>query len=71
MLEEAGMSRLEVLHAATSGGRELNGMGDASAPTLGALADLLILDKNPLEDLSSLQNPAGVLIFGKIAKDWR
>ena len=71
LLEEAGMSRLEVLHAATAGGRELNGMGDASAPTFGTLADLLILDKNPLEDIASLQSPAGVFIFGKIVKDWR
>jgi imidazolonepropionase-like amidohydrolase len=71
MLEEAGMSRLEVLHAATAGGRELNGMGDASAPTHGALADLLILDKNPLEDIDSLKNPAGVLTFGRLVKDWR
>ena len=60
-----------MLHAATAGGRELNGMGDASAPTHGALADLLILDKNPLEDIDSLKNPAGVLTFGRLVKDWR
>jgi imidazolonepropionase-like amidohydrolase len=71
LLEEAGMSRLEVLHAATSGGRELNGLGEASAPTPGAAADLLILEKNPLEEISSLQNPAGVMVFGRIAKDWQ
>lgn len=71
MLEGAGMSRLEVLHAATSGGRELNGLGNASSPEFGSTADLLILDKNPLEDLTTLQTPTGVMVFGRMAKDWQ
>ncbi|MBC7462678.1 MAG: hypothetical protein H7227_00240 [Actinobacteria bacterium] len=33
-------------------------MGDASAPTQGASADFLILDRNPLEDIGSLKNSA-------------
>jgi len=70
MLEEVGMSRMEVIHAATSGGRELNGFGSASSPEVGAVADLLILDENPLDDLAVFQNPTGVLVFGKFAKDW-
>jgi imidazolonepropionase-like amidohydrolase len=71
MLEAVGMSRLEVIHAATSGGRELNGLGSASAPGIGSTADLLILDKNPLEDLATLASPTGVMVFGRLVKDWK
>ena len=70
MLEAVGMSRLEVIHAATAGGRDLNGLGSASAPEIGATADLLILDKNPLEDVATLKNPTGVMVFGRLVKDW-
>lgn len=71
MMEEVGMPRLDVIHAATSGGRELNGLGSASFPASGSVADLLILDGNPLDDLAILQNPTGVVVFGKLIKDWR
>ncbi|HYY80373.1 MAG TPA: amidohydrolase family protein, partial [Actinomycetes bacterium] len=64
-LEQAGMSRQEVLRAATVASRALNGLGDHPAPAPGAAADLLLLDGDPLQDLAVLREPAGVLAFGR------
>jgi imidazolonepropionase-like amidohydrolase len=64
-LEQAGMSRREVLEAATVSSRALNGLGEAPAPAPGTAADLLLLDGDPLEDLGVLRRPAGVLAHGR------
>jgi imidazolonepropionase-like amidohydrolase len=61
MLERAGMDRLSVLHAASVGGRELNGLGAESRPTNGASADLIFLAGNPLLEKDSLESPQMVL----------
>jgi imidazolonepropionase-like amidohydrolase len=71
LLEEIGMTRLAVLHAATTGGRELNGLGPETVPQPGCPADLIFLEGNPLEDLSHLRNPRGVMVFGRFAVDPR
>jgi imidazolonepropionase-like amidohydrolase len=65
MMERAGMSRLQVLHAASVGGRELNGLGDQSSPIAGTAADLIFLDGNPLDDLGVLAKPKAVMTFGR------
>ncbi len=65
-LEQAGMSRQQVLLAATVASRTLNGLGDAPAPEPGTAADLLLLDGDPLEDLAVLRRPAGVLAYGRV-----
>jgi len=65
MMEKAGMSRLQVLHSASVGGRELNGLGDNSTPIFGTIADLIFLDGNPLDDLSILAKPRAVMTFGR------
>ncbi len=65
MLERAGMQRLAVLHAATVGGRELNGLGSASTPEPGAAADLLLVAGDPLADLDVLSSPVHVLALGR------
>ena len=57
MLERAGMDRLSVLHAASVGGRELNGLGAESRPSRGASADLIFLEKNPIEVPVTLESP--------------
>jgi hypothetical protein len=49
------MDRLSVLHAASVGGRELNGYGDTSKPTPGSSADLIFLTGSPLESHFSLE----------------
>ncbi|MBM3676372.1 MAG: amidohydrolase family protein, partial [Actinobacteria bacterium] len=64
-LEAIGLDRLAVLRAATAGGRELNGLGSETAPQPGSAADLLLLEGSPLDDLSVLSRPAGVLAFGR------
>jgi imidazolonepropionase-like amidohydrolase len=64
-LEGLGLDRLTVLHAATAGGRALNGLGEETAPQPGSAADLILLDGNPLDGLDVLARPAGVIAFGR------
>ena len=65
MLERAGMDRRSVLHAASVGGRELNGFGGASTPVSGAAADLLLLAQNPMDSLPALRRPLLVVTHGR------
>jgi imidazolonepropionase-like amidohydrolase len=65
LLESIGLDRRFVLHAATSGGRRLLGLGASSTPNPGDAADLIVVDRDPLEDLASLQSPAAVYVFGR------
>jgi len=65
MLERAGMDRRSVLHAASVGGRELNGFGGASAAVPGAAADLILLAGNPMESLAALRQPLLVITHGR------
>ena len=69
MLEAAGLDRPAVLHAATTGGRALNGLGEHTRPDPGAAADLLLVDGDPLADLEVLRRPAGVYVFGRTVVD--
>jgi imidazolonepropionase-like amidohydrolase len=69
ILEAAGMDRLEVLRAATVGGRQLMGLGDESVPVPGSIADLVLLESDPLEDMETLRSPAGVAVFGRLVID--
>jgi imidazolonepropionase-like amidohydrolase len=71
LLEEIGISRLEVLRAASTGGRELNGLGAETAPQPGSPADLVVLEGNPLEDMAHLRKPRGVVVYGRLAIDPR
>lgn len=66
LLEAAGMERLDVLHAATVGGRELNGFGAGSLPEPGAVADLVVVDGDPLEDPNVLADPVLVVAHGRV-----
>jgi imidazolonepropionase-like amidohydrolase len=71
LLEQIGMSRLDVLRAATAGSRELNGLGGETVPQPGSAADLILVDGNPLDDSSVLQRPRGVVVFGRLVIDPR
>lgn len=66
LLESLGMTRLQVLEAATVGGRRLNGLGNETVPQPGSVADLLLLDGDPLDDLDVLRRPVGVVVFGRM-----
>ncbi len=65
LLEGIGIDRLTLLHAATVGGRALNGLGDATEPVPGTVADLLLLPGSPLDGLDVLGRPAAVFAFGR------
>lgn len=65
-LVRAGMSRDAVLRAATAGAAEFMGQGDKFGTIkVGARADLVLLDGNPLVDLSFLRRPRAVVLRGK------
>ncbi len=68
LLEEVGVDRLTVLHAATIGGRELNGLGPESLPEPGAAADIVLTEGSPLDDPKVLRDPALVMAFGRVLK---
>ncbi len=68
LLEEVGVDRLTVLHAATIGGRELNGLGPESLPGPGAAADIVLTEGSPLYDPKVLRDPALVMAFGRVLK---
>jgi imidazolonepropionase-like amidohydrolase len=65
LLESAGMTRQQVLYAATTGGRALNGLGEATCPQPGVAADLLAVEGNPMESLDVLRRPRAVMVFGR------
>ncbi|MDA8310739.1 MAG: amidohydrolase family protein [Actinomycetota bacterium] len=64
-LEAAGMTRQQVLYAATVGGRALNGVGEETAPVPGVAADLIFVEGDPMEDINVLFDPRGVMTYGR------
>jgi imidazolonepropionase-like amidohydrolase len=62
----AGMTPAQVLSAATLGGARVAGR-EAELGTLapGKLADLLVLDADPLADLGTLETPRDVVKGGR------
>lgn len=67
MLHQGGMSELEALRAATQLGANYIGMGDdLGSITEGKLADLVIIDGNPLEDIYQTENVAYVMQNGRL-----
>ena len=71
LLEEIGIPRLAVLHAATASGRELNGLGQETSPQPGSVADLILVEGNPLDDIAHLRRPKGVIVYGRLVIDPR
>lgn len=65
LLAEAGLTRLEVLRAATLAGARLLGRNDLGRLRVGAAADLLLLEGDPRADLALLERPAGVMARGQ------
>ena len=64
MMERAGMDRRSVLEAATVGGRALNGFGEASTPEPGTVADVVLVEGDPMSDLHVLREPRMVFAHG-------
>ena len=72
VLAECGLSSVEVLAAATRNGAGLIGHGnDLGVLKPGALADLVVVATNPLDDLSVFADPLLVVARGLVVRDSR
>ena len=67
MLAQGGMSPLQVLKAATINGAEYLGMGkEIGSLEPGKLADLIVLDENPLEDIRNTEHIKYIMLNGRL-----
>jgi len=67
MLQQGGMTPLEALRCATlSGARYLGLDKELGSLEAGKLADLVVLDKNPLEDIRNSDSVRSVMINGRL-----
>ena len=67
MLQQGGMSNLEALKAATINGANYIGAGnDIGSLKVGKLADLIIMDKNPLEDIRNSESIIYTMVNGRL-----
>ncbi|MFA7325543.1 MAG: amidohydrolase family protein [Candidatus Kapaibacterium sp.] len=67
MLHQGGMTEMEVLAASTINGAEYLGM-DSEIGSLesGKLADIIVIDGNPLEDLYKTENVVYTILNGRV-----
>lgn len=66
LIHSSGLSTYETLKTATvNPARYLNTIAQSGTITEGKLADMTLLDKNPLEDIRNTKTISGVLIKGK------
>jgi imidazolonepropionase-like amidohydrolase len=71
-LGHCGMTNLQALQAATIRAAELCSVGDKLGTVEpGKLADLIVVEGNPLDDLTNLQNTQLVVKEGQILVDKR
>ena len=67
MLKQGGMTNMQALRCATMNGADAIGMGaDIGSLEKGKLADLIILDKNPLDDIYNTETVHYTMINGRL-----
>jgi len=67
MLQMGGMSNMQALRCATLNGAEYLGMSkDIGSLEKGKLADLIILDKNPLDDIHNSESVHYTMVNGRL-----
>jgi imidazolonepropionase-like amidohydrolase len=67
MLAQGGMTNEEVIRACTMNGAEYIGMGhQIGSIESGKLADLIVIDGNPLEDIRSTENVTYTMVNGRL-----
>lgn len=66
-LSQGGMSNMEALHCATINGAHYIGLDhDLGTLEAGKLADLIILDKNPLDDIHNSESVRYTMVNGRL-----
>jgi len=67
MLAQGGMTNMEALKAATINGADYIGASnDIGSLKVGKLADLIVMDKNPLEDIRNSESIIYTMINGRL-----
>ena len=67
MFEQGGMSEMEAIRSATMHGAAQLGMGaDIGSLEVGKLADILVLEANPLENIRNTDSISHVMINGRL-----
>ena len=67
MIQQGGMSNLQALRCATLNGAKYLGMDkEIGSLALGKLADLIVLDKNPLENIQNSESIRYVMVNGRL-----
>ena len=67
MLQQGGMSNLEAIRCATINGARVLGLdGDIGSLEKGKLADLIVMDRNPLENIRNSESIMMVMLNGRL-----
>ncbi len=70
LMQQAGMTAMKIILSATRNGAEISGqLNSLGTIEKGKIADLIVVDGNPLDDLSVLGNVVTVIKNGEVIKE--